>query len=89
MAADPSTPQLPDLHTTAGRLAQLRHKVDEAVHAGSEAAVEKQHARGKGTARERIEPCSTKARSSSSTPSPGTGRRTSGWRATGPTATGS
>ena len=34
MAADPSTPQLPDLHTTAGRLAQLRHKVDESIHAG-------------------------------------------------------
>src|SRR5213592_1995814 len=29
--------------------------MDEAVHAGSARAVEKQHARGKGTARERIE----------------------------------
>ena len=55
MAADPSTPQLPDLHTTAGRLAQLRHKVDESIHAGPAAAVEKQHARGKGTAHERID----------------------------------
>src|SRR4051794_39673617 len=36
----------------AGRLNELRH---EAVHAGSEAAVEKQHAKGKMTARERIE----------------------------------
>jgi propionyl-CoA carboxylase beta chain len=34
------------------RLKELRH---EAVHAGSEAAVEKQHAKGKMTARERIE----------------------------------
>src|SRR4051812_40363466 len=55
MAADPSTPELPDLHTTAGRLQQLRHKVDESSHAGSVAAVEKQHARGKGTAHERID----------------------------------
>jgi propionyl-CoA carboxylase beta chain len=36
----------------AARLKELR---DEAVHAGSEAAVEKQHAKGKLTARERIE----------------------------------
>jgi propionyl-CoA carboxylase beta chain len=36
----------------AARLNELRH---EAVHAGSEAAVEKQHAKGKMTARERIE----------------------------------
>jgi len=44
-----------DLHTTAGKLAQLRHKVDEAVHAGSARAVEAQHKRGKLTARERVE----------------------------------
>jgi propionyl-CoA carboxylase beta chain len=44
-----------DLHTTAGKLAQLRHKFDEAVHAGSERAVEAQHKRGKLTARERVE----------------------------------
>jgi propionyl-CoA carboxylase beta chain len=36
----------------AARLKELR---DEAVHAGSEVAVEKQHAKGKLTARERIE----------------------------------
>ncbi len=35
--------------------ARLRALRDEAVHAGSEAAVERQHARGKGTARERID----------------------------------
>ena len=45
----------PDLHTTAGKLAQLDHKVDEAVHAGSAKAVEKRHAEGRMTARERVE----------------------------------
>ena len=43
-----------DIHTTAGKLADLSARKDEAVHAGSQRAVEKQHARGKGTARERI-----------------------------------
>src|SRR5687767_1472153 len=44
----------PDIHTTAGKLADLDRRIDEAVHAGSAAAVEKQHARGKKTARERV-----------------------------------
>ncbi|MFL6022273.1 MAG: acyl-CoA carboxylase subunit beta, partial [Marmoricola sp.] len=44
-----------DIHTTAGKLADLTRRIDEAVHAGSEKAVEKQHAKGKKTARERIE----------------------------------
>jgi propionyl-CoA carboxylase beta chain len=44
-----------DIHTTAGKVADLNHRIDEAVHAGSARAVEKQHARGKKTARERIE----------------------------------
>ena len=44
-----------DIHTTAGKIADLRRRIDEAVHAGSARAVEKQHARGKKTARERIE----------------------------------
>src|SRR5918998_1333101 len=44
----------PDVHTTAGKLADLERRMDEAVHAGSARAVEKQHARGKKTARERI-----------------------------------
>jgi propionyl-CoA carboxylase beta chain len=44
-----------DIHTTAGKLAQLRARLDEAVHAGSDRAVEKQHAKGKLTARERID----------------------------------
>ncbi|GAA1151953.1 acyl-CoA carboxylase subunit beta [Ornithinicoccus hortensis] len=44
----------PDMRTTAGRLAEHRRRADEAVHAGSSRAVEKQHAKGKKTARERI-----------------------------------
>ncbi|WP_447004303.1 acyl-CoA carboxylase subunit beta [Saccharothrix isguenensis] len=45
----------PDVHTTAGKLADLYRRNDEAVHAGSARMVEKQHAKGKKTARERIE----------------------------------
>jgi propionyl-CoA/long-chain acyl-CoA carboxylase carboxyl transferase subunit len=44
----------PDIHTTAGKLADLERKMSEAVQAGSAAAVEKQHAKGKKTARERV-----------------------------------
>jgi len=44
-----------DPHTTAGKIADLERRYDEAVHAGSARAVEKQHAKGKKTARERIE----------------------------------
>ncbi|MGC5583266.1 acyl-CoA carboxylase subunit beta [Ornithinimicrobium sp. W1679] len=58
VSADPtgeSSSEGPDLRTTAGRLADLRARVDDAVHAGSAKAVEKQHARGKKTARERVE----------------------------------
>ncbi|WP_033441019.1 acyl-CoA carboxylase subunit beta [Saccharothrix sp. NRRL B-16314] len=45
----------PDVHTTAGKLADLYRRNDDAVHAGSARMVEKQHAKGKKTARERIE----------------------------------
>jgi propionyl-CoA carboxylase beta chain len=45
----------PDPHTTAGKLADLHRRLDEAVHAGSAAAVERQHAKGRQTARERVE----------------------------------
>jgi propionyl-CoA carboxylase beta chain len=45
----------PDIHTTAGKLEDLYLRNDEAVHAGSARAVDKQHAKGKRTARERIE----------------------------------
>lgn len=44
-----------DLRTTAGKIEDLRSRIDEAVHAGSARAVDKQHAKGKKTARERIE----------------------------------
>jgi propionyl-CoA carboxylase beta chain len=42
-------------HTTAGKIADLQTRRHEAVHAGSERAVERQHAKGKMTARERID----------------------------------
>src|ERR1700754_99378 len=48
-------PEQQDLHTTAGKLADLYRRNGEAVHAGSERAVERQHAKGKQTARERID----------------------------------
>jgi propionyl-CoA carboxylase beta chain len=44
-----------DIHTTAGKLEDLERRIDKAVHAASGKAVEKQHAKGKMTARERIE----------------------------------
>ncbi|MBA2574226.1 MAG: acyl-CoA carboxylase subunit beta [Nocardioidaceae bacterium] len=44
-----------DIHTTAGKLADLSDRLDAAVHAGSERAIEKQHAKGKLTARERVD----------------------------------
>ncbi|MYT33386.1 MULTISPECIES: acyl-CoA carboxylase subunit beta [unclassified Streptomyces] len=44
-----------NIHTTAGKLADLQRRIDEATHAGSARAVEKQHAKGKLTARERID----------------------------------
>ncbi|GAA4686892.1 acyl-CoA carboxylase subunit beta [Frondihabitans cladoniiphilus] len=51
------TSELPqhDLRTTAGKLADLKDRYHEAVTASGEAAIAKQHARGKKTARERIE----------------------------------
>ncbi|MER6512557.1 acyl-CoA carboxylase subunit beta [Nonomuraea sp. NPDC001636] len=52
-AADPM-PEMPDIHTTAGKIADLERRLDEAVHAGSSSAVDKQHAKGKMTARERV-----------------------------------
>ncbi len=45
----------PDIHTTAGKLAELRRRNDEALHPASGAAVDKRHAAGKRTARERVE----------------------------------
>ena len=45
----------PDLYTTAGKLADLKMRYHEAVTASGAAAVEKQHAKGKMTARERVD----------------------------------
>ena len=53
-SAGEPVPDGADLHTTAGKLADLARRLEEAVHAGSERAVEKQHAAGKMTARERV-----------------------------------
>ena len=54
-AAPPAPDAAADLHTTAGKLAELRRRNDEALHAGSEAALAKRRDLGKSTARERIE----------------------------------
>ena len=51
---EPSTEQQIDIHTTAGKLADLRRRTEETLHPVGEAAVEKVHAKGKLTARERI-----------------------------------
>jgi len=45
----------PDIHTTTGKLADLYQRQDAAVHAGSEQAIERQHAKGRQTARERVD----------------------------------
>ena len=44
----------PDIHTTAGKLADLRNRLADAEHPVGESAIEKIHAKGKLTARERI-----------------------------------
>jgi propionyl-CoA carboxylase beta chain len=43
-----------DIHTTVGKLADLEDRLEAAVHAGSQRAIEKQHTKGKQTARERV-----------------------------------
>ena len=53
-ATDPIPDDLPAPHTTAGKIADLERRRYEAVHAGSASAVEKQHVKGKLTARERV-----------------------------------
>jgi propionyl-CoA carboxylase beta chain len=53
--AEVDTAAPPDLHTTAGKIADLGRRRVEAAHAGSERAVERQHEKGKSTARERID----------------------------------
>jgi propionyl-CoA carboxylase beta chain len=55
MSGDP-TADVPvrDVSTTAAKLADLDARTEQAIHAGSAKAVEKQRSRGKMTARERI-----------------------------------
>lgn len=50
----PAAPHVIDIHTTAGKLADLRKRAEEAKHPVGEAAVDKVHAKGKLTARERV-----------------------------------
>ncbi|MGB8963444.1 MAG: carboxyl transferase domain-containing protein, partial [Pseudonocardiaceae bacterium] len=45
----------PDIHTTAGKLADLLRRDEEAVHVGAARAAARQHAQGRKTARERID----------------------------------
>ncbi|QTV80691.1 acyl-CoA carboxylase subunit beta [Microbacterium sp. NIBRBAC000506063] len=51
---EPVTDQ-PDISTTAGKIADLRARFQDAVTDAEKTAIEKQHAKGKLTARERIE----------------------------------
>ncbi|MFV1363008.1 acyl-CoA carboxylase subunit beta [Mycolicibacterium elephantis] len=53
-SAEPGSTHEIDIHTTAGKLADLRRRAEETLHPVGEAAVEKIHAKGKLTARERI-----------------------------------
>ncbi|WP_182379985.1 acyl-CoA carboxylase subunit beta [Nocardioides sp. WS12] len=53
MTAQPEPAEI-DIHTTAGKLADLERRTHEAVHAPAAKAQEKQHAKGRKTARERI-----------------------------------
>ncbi|QIS17955.1 acyl-CoA carboxylase subunit beta [Nocardia terpenica] len=52
--SSPGSAGAPDIHTTAGKLADLRNRLDEAKTPMGEAAIDKVHAKGKMTARERI-----------------------------------
>jgi propionyl-CoA carboxylase beta chain len=51
----PARDSTPDPTSVAGKIFQLERLNDEAIHAGSRRAVDAQHAKGKMTARERIE----------------------------------
>ena len=53
--ADASAPPAPVAHPIAERLGQLATRREEALHAGTEDAIARQHSRGKLTARERID----------------------------------
>ena len=51
---EPPVDKAIDIHTTAGKLEDLRRRTEETLHPVGEAAVEKVHQKGKLTARERI-----------------------------------
>src|SRR5690349_2736873 len=53
-SVEPSGEHEIDIHTTAGKLADLRRRTAETLHPVGEAAVDKVHAKGKLTARERV-----------------------------------
>jgi acetyl-CoA carboxylase carboxyltransferase component len=85
--AVPASDPPPAPGTTAGKLAE-RHRVnDEAVHAGSQRAVDAQHAKGKMTARERIDAFLDPGSFVETDAYAGTAPTTSAWTATAPTAT--
>ncbi len=54
-AGGTEVPENINIHTTAGKLEDLQRRLDSAVHAGSQKAVDKRHDQGKKTARERVE----------------------------------
>lgn len=80
---EPSAEHQVDIHTTAGKLADLKRRAEETLHPVGEAAVDKVHAKGKLTARERILALLDEVRSSNSTRWPSTAAPTSAWRTTG------
>uniref|UniRef100_UPI000AC5CFD9 carboxyl transferase domain-containing protein n=1 Tax=Rhodococcoides yunnanense TaxID=278209 RepID=UPI000AC5CFD9 len=51
---DVASTDTPDIHTTAGKLADLRSRRDAAMAPSGQDAIDKVHAKGKLTARERI-----------------------------------
>jgi len=55
VTAEPLPQNAEDVHSTAGKLAELRRRNEQARHAGSQAALDKRRDRGKRTARERVE----------------------------------
>src|SRR5215212_6276400 len=54
-ATEPVQDGSPDPHSTAGKLADLYRRIDEAVTTGNASAVERQRAKGRQTARDRVE----------------------------------
>jgi len=54
-AGGTEVPEDIDIHTTAGKIADAARRSEAANHAGSARAIEKRHAQGRKTARERID----------------------------------